>query len=955
MKSRLQTLLIVKERKLRRSHKTIKTRRSLRHIGFVLLIVLLIAVASIPVAVGYFYSQLTQNLPSTEWLPKYLDSENGILLSPTILKDHTGQKEIFRLQENGVDRRFLSLDPNQAEFISPYIVQLTVAVYQPDFWTSLGYNKSLLANDTSRTIAERLVEKILLWNEPESLNRTLRMRLLASQVIKKYGRAQVLEWYLNSSSYGHNTLGVDSAARLYMNKSASELNLAEAALLVSTSLTPSLNSVDAPQAAVENQENLLAQLNSEGFVSDEDYETAMNTELVLVKELPDAQGEGTSKAFASLVVNQLNDLYGRERVELGGLVVTTSLDVDIQKSLSCTVVTQLNRVRGINLEISDCPAARFLPAWFDETINQGGLFGSAIVLDPVTGEVLALVGDQNGNIEKSTITTKQGGTILTPLVAINAFARGFSPATQVWDIPASLPDSLTAYQLPIESYHGPLRFRTALANDFLAGVLKLYDQIGYDVVSRSANSFGLQTIHKLETPQEIFFKGESANIIEVADFYGILANLGTHFGVRNTTNGIIGPKFLRQVALQDGLIIEDFPTDSQAILSQQLAYLAHDILSDDYERRATLGYPNLLDIGRPSGAKFGSTFAKDEVWTAGYTPQYVSVVWFGQNQEEKYAINPKISGGVWYAMMQWLHQGLAVETWSMPGGINDLTVCSLSGLLPTQECPDTISEVFIDGTQPAAYDNLFKRYEINRETGLLATVFTAQDMVETRTYMLVPDEASDWATANQIDVPPKNYDLIQAPNPNENALITSPNNYTFVRGVVEVFGTVRVSDLTSYRIQIGQGLNPSSWLQIGEEDTRLISNRKIVDWDTTTVEDGLYALRLMVIREDFQVDVHTIQVSVDNTPPVGKVIYPTSERSITRSTQGTITLQAEVSDAAGISRVEWWVDGQQVGNNTQMPYSYPISINPGKHRIFIKIFDLAGNETISSEFDFEVD
>lgn len=953
MKSRLQTLLIVKERKRRRSQKTVKTRRSLRQVSLVSLIILLIVLASIPVIIGYYYTQLTTNLPSTEWIPAYLDPENGILLSPTVLLDNDNENELYHLEEAGIQRRFLPLDPNQPEFISPYVVQLTVAVYQPDFWSSPGYNRHLLSTDTDRTIAERLVEKLLLWDEPVNLNRILRMRLLAAQITNKYGRAQVLEWYLNSSAYGHHTIGVDSAARLYLDKNANEVNLAEAALLVSTSQTPALNPIDAPQAALENQANLLTQLNENGFVSDEDFNTAKKSELEIVSEVQEQ--EQIASAFSSLVMNKLYELYGRERVELGGLRVTTSLDYEIQQALRCTLISQLNRVDGSTSDIGDCAPDRFLPSLFDEPIDGIDLMGSGIILDPSSGEVLGLVGNLNKEEESSSNTHKQGGTILTPLIAVNAFAMGFSPATQVWDIPANLSENLSAYQLPIEEYKGPLRFRTALANDYMTGVNRLFDQIGFDVISRSANSFGLSTVSNLDQDQEMLFSGESTTILEVADFYSIFATLGTNHGLKNPTNGLIEPKLLRHVEMVDGLVMDTFQTDSQAILSPQLAYLIHDILRDDYERRATLGYPNLLDLGRPSGSKFGFTFNKDEIWTAGYTPQYVSVIWFGQSEEEAIELNPKIAGGVWYAMMQWLHQNLPVENWQKPAGISEVVVCSLSGLLPTRECPDTITEIFIDGTQPGRYDNLFKSYEINRETGLLATVFTPADMVETRTYMLVPEEALDWATANSIAVPPKDYDLIQAPNPSEDALITSPANYSYVSGIVDIMGTVQTQDLTSYRIQVGQGLNPASWLQIGEDLTRKITNRKIVEWDTTSIEDGLYAMRLMVIRENFQVDTHTIQVSVDNTPPTGKIIYPTADRIIPRSSQGTITLQAEAFDSAGIERVEWWLDGKIVGNNTQIPYSYPININAGKHTVFIKIYDVAGNKIISSEFEFLVE
>lgn len=953
MKSRLQTILIIKERKRRRSRKPVKTKRSLRQAGLGSLILLLILLAIVPVLVGIFYTRITKNLPSTDWISAYLDPETGILLSPTILLDQSGENEFFRLEETGGSRRFLPLDPNQSDFISPYVVQLTVAVYQPDFWSSPGYNKNLLSTTSDRTIAERLVEKLLLWDEPENLNRILRMRLLAAQITDKYGRAQVLEWYLNSSAYGHHTIGVDSAAHLYLNKNANQLNMAEAALLVSTSLTPALNPLDAPQAALENKTGLLNQLNEEGFVSDQDFQTAMESELHLVSELQ--QQTQFANAFSSLALNKLYELYGRQRVELGGLRVTTSLNDEIQQALGCTLTSQLNRVSGSNIEKDNCAPQKFLPSLFDETMKDVQLSGSGVVVDPQNGEVLALVGNLDQHDEAYSVTTKQGGSILTPLIAVNAFARGFSPGSQVWDIPVNLSSDFSKFSLPIEDYHGPLRFRTALANDYLTAVNQLYSQIGYDVVSRSANSFGLNTISNLDQVQDILYVGDSANILEVADFYSIFANLGIKNGLKNTSNGLIEPKVLRHVELVDGLGLGDFQTNTQAILSPQLAFLTHDILRDDYERRATLGYPNLLDIGRPSGAKYGSTFTQDEIWTAGYTPQYVSVIWFGQTGAEETALNPKIAGGVWYAMMQWLHQSLPVENWQTPSGINHVVVCSLSGLLPTRECPATITELFIDGTQPVAADNLFKSYEINRETELLATVFTPPEMVETKTYMLVPEQAIAWARANNIEMPPKDYDLIQAPIPTLDALITAPANYSYVKGKVDINGTVQAEDLTSYRIQIGPGLNPVSWLQIGEDYTRKISNRKIVEWDTNEIEDGLYAMRLMVIRENFQVDSHTIQVSVDNTLPEGKIIYPTADRTIPRSSQGTITLQAEAYDSTGIERIEWWMDGKLVGNSSQMPYSYPIRINAGKHTVFIKIYDLAGNETIVTEFEFVVE
>lgn len=953
MKNRLQTLLVIKNRTNRRYQKKAKRHSTYKKISLVSVMGLLILVAVIPLVGGYFFIELTKDLPSAEWIPAYLDPQKGILLEPTTLYDRSGENEIHRLQHPGNTRKFLSLDPNQTDFISPYVVQLTVATKQPDFWSSSGYNKQLFSSGQDRTIAEELVERLLLCDESPGLRRDLRMRLLASQMVEKYGRAQVLEWYLNSVAYGHYTIGISSAAQLYYNKNATGLNMAEAALMVATSLTPALNPLDAPKAALENQMNLLTTLNERGFVSDQDFTTARQTSINIATDVQPLDRQANT--FSNLVLNELYDLYGRERVELGGFKVTTTLDYSIQQALSCTLSSQINKLKGNNSGNQPCEPERLLPSLFENLPSDLNLLGSGAILDSRTGNVVALVGNTNGRSELSILDTKQGGSILTPLIAVNAFVRGFSPATQVWDIPNNLPENLTSYQLPMGAYKGPMRFRTAIANNYLAGITKMYDQIGYDVIRRSANSFGLSTISNLPEIQEILFSGDSTNILEVAHFYSIFSNLGIRYGKMNPVNGSITPKTIQQIELSDGLQLENILTESQVILSPQLAFLVHDILRDDYERRETLGFPNPLEIGRPSAAKYGSTFHNDEIWTAGYTPQFVTVIWFGQEGEEILELNPSISGGVWYAIMQWLHKDLPAENWQKPIGLTETTVCFQSGLLPTRECPTMITELFIEGTQPSIIDNLYRRYEINRETQLLATVFTPPELIDTRIFMIVPEVAEDWAAFNGIATPPKDYDLIQAPRRNENVLITSPKNFSYINGVVDILATVQIENISNYRIQVGQGLNPSNWLQLGEDQTRRITNRKITDWDTTLLEDGLYALRLLVIKDDLQIETHTIQISIDNTLPSGNIVYPRQDQTVPRSSQGTLTLQADVYDSVGIEKVEWWLDGTKVAIITQPPYSYPINITSGEHRLFMVIYDLAGNSEQTEEFNFSVE
>ena len=807
--SRYLTYLLIHQRKKKRNAAYNRAQKNLQKRGLAFLAILLVALTIIPVIIGINYARITKDLPSTEWLGIYMNAENGTLLYPTTVYDRGGQTILYQLNNANSLRRFISIDPNSQEFISPYLVQFTVDIYEPDFWTSTGYNNDWLNDDKPLTIAERLVDRLLLWQEPPGRNHNLRRRLLAAQITRKYGRTQILEWFLNSSSYGHLTIGADAAAELYFNKPVSQLKIGEAAVLTAVSQTPSLNPIDAPLAAIENQQKLLKTLNENQLLTDKDYQDALAEVIQFAKEPREQQN--TARAFSRLVINQLIEMFGQERVELGGYRVISSLDMNIHNAVSCTTNIQLLHLSGNTTTNEACQPARFLPNVKNPSLTQTKLNASSLVMDPQTGEVLALIGDSDGLSESPFLSLHQAGSTLTPLIAVNAFARGFSPASQVWDIPADLTEETNEFVEPAANYHGPMRFRTAFANNYLTPITRLFEQLGANLIWRSAQSFGMVNIPDVTSPQSLLYEGQSASVLEIGQLYSTFATGGIRYGVKDDQTGLIKPVIIRNIETLDHTrIYEHNSPDEQAIVSQQLAYLVHDLLQDEYERRATLGYPNLLEIGRPTAAKYGGTYKQDEVWATGYTRQYIVVVWVGDqgtNTDENIQIvDPKYAGGVWYALMQWLHNDLPVLNWPQPDGISEKEVCELSGLLPTRQCPSTVKEIFIDGTEPVGYDNLFKSYEINRETELLATVFTSPELIEKRTYMVIPEEAMDWAIAAGIKLPPKNYDSIHAPATNKDVNISSPLIYSFVHGMVNITGTAAGAELgklqTTGRIRI---------------------------------------------------------------------------------------------------------------------------------------------------------
>jgi len=919
------------------------------------------------VALGLAYASLTQDLPAIESLPVLLHPGQGALLQPTRLYDRSGQRLLLSLENPGIERRYLSLDPDQPAHLSTTLVRVTLDRLDPNFLRSSGFRWQDARNAAADTIAERLVDDLLLEAEASGVRRTLRMRLLAAQAVARYGQAQVLEWYLNSTYYGHLAYGAESAARLYLGKSAADLNLAEAALLVAASEAPALNPLDAPAAALERQRAVLDGLLTAGKINADEYQRARQQQLPL-QTAADRRGETqappVAPEFTRMAIERLARQFGRKTLERGGLVILTTLDYDIQQQLTCTVRTQLLRLQGqpgaVNLpDGQPCQAALLLPTLPpQEGVPPSGLLASGVVLDPQTGEVLALLGETSVNGESATFSGHEPGSLLTPFVALAGFTRGMGPATLVWDMPDRLPVELSGRSNPDGNYRGPLRLRTALNEEALVPLAQLLVQIGPNNVWRMAEPLGLGALESAAKPADLLFAGGQVTPLEMAQAYATLSTLGQRAGQRLTPEGAVDPALILRVSGSDGRIyLTPRPPDTQAVLSSQLAYLLHHILSDRGSHNAGAGSPDPLEIGYPAGAKTGQTADRRQVWAAGYTRQRLAVLWLGAGKQDntKAHLEARMVSGVWHAIMQYMQRGLPSLDWGVPTGITTLEVCNPSGLLPTNACPERVNEVFLNGNEPTSLDNLYQAYQVNRETGRLATVFTPPELIETRTYLVVPPEAQEWGRRAGLELPPRDYDAIQAASGVPGAQIGAPAVFAVVRGAVEIRGTAAGENFASYQLQVGQGLNPQTWLEIEPQSKTEVKDGLLGTWDTLQNEEGLYALRLLVIRQNQRVDTAIIQVTVDNTPPVVRVAYPTPEQRLQLGSQRLITLRAEVSDQVGAGRVEWLVDGQIAGERAQAPYSLPWEARPGKHSLQVRVYDLAGNEGLSEMVTFYIE
>jgi membrane peptidoglycan carboxypeptidase len=946
-----------------------------------------LGVVAIIIFGGLIYTQLIRGLPSPLNLPLLIEPPYGILLQPTRLYDSSGQHLLLTLENPaGQGRRYMLVDARSAgkngtgtlPFSSPApssgygnfppaLIDATIAVVDPTFWSNPGFIWKEWNHAEPTTLTERLVSTLLLTNEEPGIVYNLRLCLLSAQITTHYGRVKILEWYLNTAQYGPLVYGADAAARVYFHKSATDLNLAEAAALAAIAEAPQLNPFDAPQITAEKQQQVIHSMLSLGFISADEAMQAAQAHLNLSQ--PNKPTPELAPSFTRLVLQELTEHYGKDRLERGGLRIRTSLDYDLQLQVNCTVKAQLQRVNqpasgSQSAQGEDCPAARLLPTLpVSDQSPTTTLTADVIVYDPHNGQILALAADPSRD------STHAVGSLVTPFIYLTAFTRGMGPGSLVWDIPSSiagagsLPGKLAANGQQGILYHGPVRIRTALANDYLTPAVQLLSQVGPENVSLTARQLGVASLDAGEMDNLLAENGtfESGNVslLEMARAYGVFANQGILTGqskaVRSGTPAIpsLTPITVLSVETAQGDLLTscvdpaiDCSPQTIPALSSQLAYLITNVLSDETARWPAFGHPNPLEIGRPAGAKTGRTQNGATGWALGFIPQLLVGVWVGPIDENasKLPSNetaPASAAALWHAIIQYASRNLPPENWTAPPGIQTVQVCDPSGMLPTPNCPTVVNEVFLSGNEPTQPDDLYRIFHVNRETGRLATVFTPPELVEDRVYLVVPPQAVDWARSTNLPIPPDNYDVIYNPPAVPNVSISAPQRFATAAGKITIRGTADGDDFSFYRLQVGKGLNPAEWIQVSKDNSSAVHDGILGEWDTSGL-NGLYALQLLVVHKDQRVETTILQLTIDNQTPQVHILHPAEGQTL-KTQENIVVLEASAIDDLALARVEFYLDSQLVGTFYQAPFTLAWQVKPGSHKFVAKAIDLSGN------------
>jgi 1A family penicillin-binding protein len=587
------------------------------------------------------------------------------------------------------------------EDIPDYLKNATVAVEDKDFYKHRGFdpltplriikNYFVLGKITGgSTLTQQLVKNVLLTSD-RSITRKIKEFILSVQIEAKYKKSEILLMYLNESPYGGAAWGVGTASEQYFGKSVKDLNLVESAILAGLPQRPNSYSPfsKTPTLYIDRTAHVLTRMQEDGYISAEVQKEAL--EQAKSYKFYENKTQLISPHFIFWVKDQLAKIYGEDIVDGGGLKITTTLDLKLQ-----------NKVQDI------------LSEEIDKAEKLGISNGAAVVLDPTNGQVLAMVGSRGYNSDKTdgkfnvvTQALRQPGSSIKPVTYLTAIKRGWTAASMIVDAPVTFlgvggqkdysPQNYTG------KFNGPMSLAAALGNSINTVAVKMLANVGIENMMRQAFDMGISTLEPTKTNLQKFglsvtLGGGEVKMIDMATAYSSFANGGTK----------VDPVGVLKVEDRNGKVLEEYkPIVGKKVMTSQEAFIISHILLENKYREITFGAVNGLMIPNYQVAvKTGTTNDKKDNWTIGWTPNLLTAVWVGNNDNTpmlKVASGVSGASPIWKRIMTYELPSRPKQDFPIPDKIVNIEVDKISGYASHDGFP-SMSEYFIDGTQPKIND-----------------------------------------------------------------------------------------------------------------------------------------------------------------------------------------------------------------------------------------------------------
>ncbi len=628
-------------------HKNLIARHGLRNI-FVFLI-----------SCGVLFAGILLIWVSTFQIPSLNTIEERKVSQSTKIFDNTGKVLLYDVY-NKTRRTLVPF-----EEISPYIKQATISIEDKDFYTHKGFKptsflRAVLVNTATQeysqggsTITQQVVKNSILIGD-KTITRKLKEIVLAMKLEKVISKDEILSMYLNENPYGGTIYGVEEASQAFFGKPSSEVTLAEAAYLAALPQAPTYYSpYGSHRDALDKRKSLvLKEMLKDGKISQDEYAAAAAENVTF---LPKTDAGIKAPHFVMFVIEYLENKYGEDVLEQGGLRVTTTLNYELQAKAEAVA----KKYAEIN------------------TKNFNGTNDAFIAIDPKTGGILTMVGSRDyfdkeidGNFNVTT-AHRQPGSTFKPFVYAEAFVKGFTPETVLFDVPTQFsarcaPDNFTSengcyspgnYD---DQFRGPMTLREALAQSinvpsvatlYLAGIkdsINLATSMGITNLGE-ANSYGLTLV----------LGGGEVSLLDMTSAYGVFAAEGKRVPYTS----------ILKVEDKDGRIMEEINPKPYQVLDPEVARKISDVLNDNVARTPLYGANSVIYFnGRDVAVKTGTTNDYKDAWIIGYTPSIVVGTWAGNNNNKPMA--KKVSGLIvapmWRAFMDEVLKTVPNESFNKP-------------------------------------------------------------------------------------------------------------------------------------------------------------------------------------------------------------------------------------------------------------------------------------------------
>ena len=678
--------------------------------GFVAVMVALASVFWIGMgATALFAHQVFEGVPDRRALSQVTNMARS-----SVFYDHKG-RPAFTISK---EQRFeVPLDR-----ISPHLRQAILAIEDQRFYDHSGVDLvrvggAALANlregrraEGASTITQQLARLSFLHFE-KTYTRKLQEVVLAALLEAEYSKDQILELYLNKVYFGSGLYGAEAAAMGYFGKPASELNVAEAALLAGLVKAPSnyAPTVD-KQRAIARRAVVLNQMRGMGVIDDATLKQAKAEPVTIADAL--RREEPYGRYFKDHVRKELIARFGEERVYEGGLKVYTTIDIDMQRVADAEVQRAL-----ADLEKRRSKRAR--------NTTPAKLQASLIAMDPNTGEVRAMIGGRDfieSNYNRATLAKRQSGSAFKPFVYAAALEAGFTPASLITDLNRPI-DTPQGAWVPEDEHStaNAMTMRAALKTSSNRAAVRMIEDVGIRKAVSYAEKIGVSNIPAV--PSAALGAGE-VTLESLTSAYSVFAN----GGVRHS------PVYITRVEDAEGNVLYTAQRDIDQVVTPQTAFLMTEMMADVIDH-GTAYKARQLGFKLPAAGKTGTTNEYRDAWFVGYTPHLVTGVWVGFDQPQTimgggYA--GEVAVPLWAGFMRGATKGDADDWYKAPKSVVTANVCRLSGKRPAAGCYGSYVQA-ADGsytTSSSVYTEYFARGSVPEDT---CPIHAYRPTFETRT------------------------------------------------------------------------------------------------------------------------------------------------------------------------------------------------------------------------------